>query len=323
MTTQRSRKRGRKHRNKTKRRQCHQHHQRGGDSGAGAPPVCSPKPKGAKKSFTCYTDDGLKKLKDAWNKRAVGARDTEKITATQSKDIHRDLAANLRNKCATNEACWLDALSPTGGAEIAKASFAPESPASWDKNPNEWLSSDEIEDVMEQFEAAYPCFEFIGPSPIDFDARSGTGCVWKELCKFSMADKIRQGKFKIGMIFNTDKHTGPGQHWISMFVNARKSPPTIFYFDSTGDDMPAQIRTLVDRIVAQGATMRPPLRFVVDSNEGVEHQYGNTECGVYSLFFIVHMLEDKITANYLKTHILKDKYMEKFRRVYFNRAGVL
>jgi tRNA A-37 threonylcarbamoyl transferase component Bud32 len=29
-------------------------------------------------------------------------------------------------------------------------------------------------------------------------------------------------------------------------------------------------------------------------------------------------LEDKINEHYLKTHILKDKYMERFRKVYFN-----
>jgi hypothetical protein len=39
---------------------------------------------------------------------------------------------------------------------------------------------------------------------------------------------------------------------------------------------------------------------------------------MYSLFFIVHLLEDKFTEHYLKTHILKDEYMEKFRHVYFN-----
>ena len=44
----------------------------------------------------------------------------------------------------------------------------------------------------------------------------------------------------------------------------------------------------------------------------------NTECGVYSIFFIVHMLEDKITGTYLKNHILRDDYIEKFRKIYFN-----
>ena len=52
----------------------------------------------------------------------------------------------------------------------------------------------------------------------------------------------------------------------------------------------------------------------------LEQQYGDTECGIYSLFFISHMLEDKFTENYLKTHILKDKYMQKFRKVYFNES---
>ena len=68
----------------------------------------------------------------------------------------------------------------------------------------------------------------------------------------------------------------------------------------------------------QGNNLAKPIHFKFDQNYPVEHQYKNTECGVYSIFFIVHMLEDKITGHYLKTHILKDKYMEKFRKIYFN-----
>ena len=33
------------------------------------------------------------------------------------------------------------------------------------------------------------------------------------------------------------------------------------------------------------------------------------------------MLEDKINGHYLKSHILKDKYMENFRKVYYNKNG--
>ena len=68
----------------------------------------------------------------------------------------------------------------------------------------------------------------------------------------------------------------------------------------------------------QGKQMSPPIYFHFDKNYPVEHQYGDTECGVYSLFFIVHMLEDKFTTHYLKTHNFNDKYMEKFRKIYFN-----
>jgi len=75
---------------------------------------------------------------------------------------------------------------------------------------------------------------------------------------------------------------------------------------------------LVERIKGQGLKLNPKKVFKFDSNEGVEHQYGNTECGVYSLYFIVHMLEDKTTDHYLKTHVLKDEYINKFRHIYFN-----
>jgi hypothetical protein len=33
------------------------------------------------------------------------------------------------------------------------------------------------------------------------------------------------------------------------------------------------------------------------------------------------MLEDKITGHYLKTHMLKDEYMEQFRNVFYNKNG--
>ena len=101
-----------------------------------------------------------------------------------------------------------------------------------------------------------------------------------------------------------------------MFINIKKKK--IFFFDSTGDKPSKEIMVLIKRIEEQGLNLNPKIKFKSDSNEGIEHQYGNTECGIYSLFFIVHMLEDKMTEHYLKTHILKDEYMNKFRHIYFN-----
>jgi hypothetical protein len=76
----------------------------------------------------------------------------------------------------------------------------------------------------------------------------------------------------------------------------------------------------VNKIIEQGNNLNPKIIFHFDQNHPVEHQYGDTECGIYSIFFIVHMLEDKITQHYLKTHILKDEYMHNFRKVYFNES---
>jgi hypothetical protein len=274
---------------------------------------CSPKPKGEINDFSCYTNKSLYKLRDLWNARHPDV----KITTNSPKEIHREISEKLSGVC-NKESCWLRQKSEFGAVESDMAdSFAPESPPEWKKNPHEWLSSIDIMNVMKQYEKAYKCFDFIGPSPIDFDTKKLYGeCVWEELCNFSLKDQIKKGKTKIGIIFNTDPHNKPGQHWISMFINIKKKK--IFFFDSTGDPPMKEIMTLVNRIINEGENMNPRLKMEFDSNQGIEHQYGNTECGIYSLYFIVHMLEDKLTEHYLKTHILKDEYMNKFRKVYFN-----
>ena len=82
-----------------------------------------------------------------------------------------------------------------------------------------------------------------------------------------------------------------------------------------------RIKKFVDNVIVQGNKLSVPINFKFDQNHPVEHQYGNTDCGIYSLFFIVHMLEDKITGHYLKTHMLKDEYMEQFRNVFYNKNG--
>jgi len=272
---------------------------------------CSPENKD--KDYTCYSDVDLLKLKDMWN-----ARHPDKpILETESKEIWSKLKNYYTNIC-NKESCWVRQMTKNTRMEKDLLdAFAPESPKEWKKNPNEWLSSLDILKVMNQYEKKYKCFDFLGPSPIDYDTHKLYGdCVWEELCHFSLQDQIKKGHTKIGVIFNTDPHYKGGQHWISLFINVKKH--TIFFFDSAGDSIPNQIKKFVDTVIEQGTKLTKPIHFKFDQNYPVEHQYYNTECGIYSLFFIVHMLEDKITGNYLKTHVLKDKYMEQFRNVYYN-----
>ena len=275
--------------------------------------MCSPKDKKELNAFTCYTDNNLYKMRDLWNLRHP---DIEIIT-NDPKEIHASLTNYMSNAC-NKESCWLkqNFIDIKTKNELTD-SFAPKIPDEWKKNPNEWLSSVDIMNVMKQYEKAYKCFDFIGPTPIDFDKKLLYGeCVWDELCNFSLEDQIKKGKTKIGIVFNTDPHNKDGEHWISMFINIKKMK--IFFFDSAGDKAPKRVMTLAKRIIKQGKKLN--MKFVFDQNHPVEHQYGDSECGIYSLFFISHMLEDKFTENYLKTHILKDKYMHKFRKVYFNES---
>jgi hypothetical protein len=272
---------------------------------------CSPKTK--KKGYSCLTDDALYKLRDLWNARHPDVA----INSSDPKEIWERMKMNMRNVC-NKESCWLKQNFVNGKLDKElESSFAPASPTEWKKNPNEWLSSLDIMNVMKQYEEAYKCFEFIGPSPIDYDTHKLYGeCVWEELCHFSLEDQIKNGKMKIGVIFNLDPHNKGGSHWVSLFINIKKK--AIFFFDSAGEQIPSQIMKFVNTVKTQGQQLKTPIHFAFDQNYPVEHQYGNTECGIYSLYFIVHMLDDKITGHYLKTHIMKDEYMEKFRKVYFN-----
>jgi hypothetical protein len=279
---------------------------------------CSPKNKNKVNKFTCYSDDDLTKLKEMWN-----ARHPDKpITTTNSKQIWQQLKDYYASLC-NKESCWIKQM--TKNTKMEKElleAFAPESPKEWTKNPNEWLSSIDILEVMNQYEKKYKCFDFLGPSPIDYDTHKLRGeCVWEELCHFDLEKQMKKGFNKFGVIFNLDPHYKGGSHWVSLFINVRKK--TIFYFDSVGEPCPAQIKKFADMVIDQGTKLPNPIKFHFDQNHPVEHQYGNTECGIYSIFFIIHMLEDKITGHYLKTHVLKDEYMEKFRKVYFNESGTI
>jgi hypothetical protein len=279
---------------------------------------CSPVPVSERhiSKNTCYKPEHLNKLKELWNHH----NPQDKIHFTDSSFIWNELKKRFEKDCDT-ESCWYKKVSHN--SELSKAfsdAFAPKSPDSWKENPNEWLSSSDIIDVMKQYMNIYKCFRFIGPSPIDYDAIDNNTCVTNELCHFSLGHQIHEGKNKIGIIFNTDPHTKGGEHWISLFINVKKG--FIFFFDSAGNEIPKRIYPLVERIIEQGKHLKPPIQFTFDQNYPKEHQYSTTECGMYSLYFIIHMLEDKLTQDYLKTHVITDKHVEGFRKKYFNEHNI-
>jgi Ulp1 family protease len=129
---------------------------------------------------------------------------------------------------------------------------------------------------------------------------------------------IQKKKKKIGVVFNLDTHEKGGSHWVSMFIHIPKQ--FIFFFDSAGDKIPAQLEKLVHTIQDQGKSLNIPFTF--DQNHPFQHQFTTTECGVYSLYFLAHMLEDKLSQQYLKTKRLPDNLMKKYRKIFFNSPEV-
>ena len=209
--------------------------------------------------------------------------------------------------------------------EITSHTFAPMTPPEWKTNPHEWLSSVDILNVMKQYEKLYPCFEFMGPSPIDYDTHKMYGeCVWEELCHFSLQDQIKKGKTKIGVVFNLDPHYKPGSHWVSIFININKK--YIFFFDSNGDRPPKKIKKFINTVLKQSKNLTIKGKkqnkegFKYDDNVSTSHQDEDTECGIYSLYAIIEQVKDKLNPIDLKDPKKKitDSQMRKLRKKYFN-----
>ena len=270
---------------------------------------CSPT---SRYKFTCYSNKSLHLLKHHWNFRHPDC----KITTNDNYKIWSQLKGYMYSLCK-RESCWLKHLiNKNLNDELLNYTFAPESPDSWKRKPTTWLNSLDIENVMKQYEKKYKNFEFIGPSPIDFNTKKLYGeCVWNELCNFNLKKTISRKKYKIGIIFNTDPHYLDGSHWISMFIDINKR--SIYFFDSVGDLPPKEIYQFVDNIIKQGENLKIKFKYIM--NHPVEHQEKNTECGMYSLYFIIKMLQGGNYKNLFlnKKNVIRDKEMVNLRKKYF------
>ena len=278
--------------------------------GTSSAPNCSPT---TINNYTCFNDDSLSKLRKYWNYR----HPDNKITSHDPRTIWKSLRDNMKNIC-NNEKCWLNQkfIKHNIDSTLRQYTFAPDAPPVWKHNPNEWLSSTDIIAVMKQYEKRYKCFEFIGPSPINFDQHLLYGeCVWEELCQFDLNTFITHGKTKIGIIFNTDPHWKEGSHWASLFINMHAKQPYIYYFDSNGNSPPKEIQRFIQKVYEQSQSLG--INFVKSYNK-IEHQKTNTECGMYSLYFIIQILIDNMKYTDFDNYRIPDKTVEQFRKIYFN-----
>ncbi len=271
---------------------------------------CAPKTEEDSLSFTCYSKRSLHNLKNIWNARHPDVP----INSNDPKDIWQHLKKNM-NKTCHKESCWLrdKMIKNDLPSNFYLQNFSPKQPKEWKKKPNTWLTSIEIEQLMKQYENKYRHFRFLGPSPIDYDTRKlHNECVWEEICNFSLIDLKSKGITKVGLIFNLDPHYKEGSHWVAMFINLRKKQ--IYYFDSYGDKIPTRLMKFVRMVRKQGRHLGEKYKFHQTTRR---HQYLSTECGMYSLFFIISLLEGKPIEYFNKR--VTDKYMRKLRSIYFNK----
>ena len=65
----------------------------------------------------------------------------------------------------------------------------------------------------------------------------------------------------------------------------------VFYFDSTSDPIPKLINGFATNVVFQGQHMNPKIDLAFHQNNKIEHQMKNTECGMFSMYFMIQFLK--------------------------------
>jgi hypothetical protein len=138
--------------------------------------------------------------------------------------------------------------------------------------------------------------------------------------------RVRRPFASFGCVLNTDVSSGPGKHWVAVFVDARAgagAPFTVEFFNSTGQPPPRPLvrwmeraRGQLDRFRASQPAGGPVL---VLPPSRVEHQRSDTECGLYSLFYLRCRLE-RVPPEFFAARRIPDAAMAAFRRHCFRAA---
>jgi hypothetical protein len=182
-------------------------------------------------------------------------------------------------------------LTPEEKQTLAKKWLRPAQPLEWKDDPDKWLDSNNIRDVMTQYEESNPEFKFLGPYPIDFAAASDSSatsrgtdtkhCLIDEMCKLDLDGEELKGKTKLGIVYNLDPHYKSGSHWVANFIDIQKKQ--CYYFDSYGMEPPKQIYRFMQWLTIQEPKMKLGWN-------GRVFQRQNSECGMYCLYFLDRMI---------------------------------
>ena len=173
------------------------------------------------KTGTCLNDEDLDKL----------ASHVNLTTKDSLANAFKDYCKGKLNK----DFCWVQSPVVKKNTSLHKQlekNFRPTKPLEWYLNKFEWLTNEDIQKVMEQYEIKYKEFNFLGVVARDFDSV----CFIKSICKMNIEESLNKGNNKFAFIINLDKHNQPGSHWVALFcsLDIYTSKFGIGYYDSSG-----------------------------------------------------------------------------------------
>jgi hypothetical protein len=276
------------------------------------------------KKFTegsCFTLENLKDIATNYNQAHTDKISIENKT---KRELLKELILKFKKAFdCDDQICWLS-TAPVRDAndDVKKYTFRPKGPT----KQYEWLSTKDIEDVMIQYEKVHTDFKFLGAVPSDFDKLpiyETTDLEFAELEKTTP---------KLGLVINLDTHDQSGSHWVGFYANLKTN--SIYYFDSFRKQPQNRVRQFITRLLGYMANKSQDTKLDVEKfmkrfkksddydirYNKIQHQYKNSECGVYSVHFLIKLLEGK-TFDDIVNNVIDDEQMNKYRTVVFRNAN--
>ena len=228
------------------------------------------------------------------------------------KYLLREMKNRYKNVC-DGQLCWtqqdfIKNMDEFMKAQLEKFTFRPTGP----NGRFEWLNTVNIDEVMHQYEMAIPDFSFLGAVPMDFEKINLKG-----VADLNIPKEVKDGVTRFGIIFNLDESWQSGSHWTAGYADVKKGE--VYYFDSYGSPPGKRVIDFFKRFI----------HYYESKNEGkhcklrvnrTRHQFENSECGVYSINFILELLNGKSFDEITKDRI-KDREVNKLRKEIFRNTN--
>lgn len=284
------------------------------------------------KDGSCFSDISLKKIVKSYNKR----NNLKKIDINLPRNkLINELENKLADKCS-EQTCWLrlDFVKAIEDEEIKKNTFRPKGP----DRKYEWLSTTHITDVLEQYQKLHNDFIFLGTVPNDFEDLPVLG-----ISNINFEELEKNGKHKIGMVINLDNHNQSGSHWVALYANLKQNQ--IYFFDSIGKPPNKRIKKFINRIAKylyknkfnSNISIKDALKEFKGNNKNtkinkmigsgfdcrynhIQHQRANSECGVYSINFIIRLVGGESFDSVIN-NVTLDEEMNNNRKEYFRNVN--
>lgn len=230
------------------------------------------------------------------------------------KYLLKKIGERYKNTC-DSQLCWtqqdfIKKMNDVMRLELEKFTLRPSGP----NGRFEWLNTININETMEQYELVYKDFLFLGAVPMNFQKIKQEGVYDLDLDKCK-----KDGITKFGIVFNLDEDWQSGSHWVSCFADIENGK--VYYFDSYGTNPEERVINLMKKFSNYYTKNNPGKKCDVRHNKK-RNQFKNSECGVYSINFILELLNGK-TFDEIENNPISDDEINMLRTKIFRNVDFI